>query len=270
MRGTSQESRDAVLREFEPVVTAGGDQGLVLAEQLFAAVEALDASGSLRRALTDPSRSGHDKAGLVRAVFSSFDPRVQDVLARFVSARWITVEDLAEAIDDAGERAIFAYAQSQGTLEAVQEELFRVQRQLLANRDLLTAMSNRAATKETRLALLEGVLGGKLLPTTQALMERVVGTPRGRRLVPAIDALLESAAEHRDRLLAHVTAAVELSAAQRTRLAGILSDAYGREVMINVAVDPQVLGGIRVQVGSEVVDGTVLSRLDDARRRLVG
>ena len=69
---------------------------------------------------------------------------------------------------------------------------------------------------------------------------------------------------------AQVTAAVELSAAQRTRLAGILADAYGREITINAAVDPAVLGGIRVQVGSEVVDGTILSRLDEARRRLVG
>ncbi len=67
-----------------------------------------------------------------------------------------------------------------------------------------------------------------------------------------------------------MTAAVELSAAQRTRLASILTSAYGREIQINVAVDPEVLGGIRVQVGAEVVDGTVLARLDDARRRLVG
>jgi len=270
MRGTSQESRDAVLREFEPVVTASGDEGLTLADQLFAAVDALDASGSLRRALTDPARSGADKAGLARAVFASFDERVRDVLATFASQRWSEDEDLAEAIDDAGERAIFAYAQSQGTLDQVQEQLFRVQRELVANRELLTAMGNRSATKETRLALLDGVLGGKLLPTTADLLRRVVGTPRDRRLVPAIDALLEAAAEHRERMLAHVTAAVELSAEQRTRLARILTEAYGREVMINVAVDPEVLGGIRVQVGSEVVDGTVLSRLDEARRRLVG
>ncbi|WP_082104419.1 F0F1 ATP synthase subunit delta [Demequina soli] len=270
MRGTSQASRDAVLRQFEPVVTASGAEGLTLAEQLFAAVDAVDASGSLRRALTDPARSAEAKAGLVRAVFSAYDARVKDVLASFAGSRWSAEEDLAEAIDDAGERAIFAYAQAQGTLDDVQEQLFRVERELQSNRELLSAMSNRSATKETRLALLQGVLGGKLLPTTEALLRRVVGNPRGRRLIPAIDALLESAAEHRNEVLAHVTAAVELSAAQRTRLAGILSEAYGREIQINVAVDPEVLGGIRVEVGSSVVDGTVLSRLDETRRRLVG
>ncbi|WP_084830168.1 F0F1 ATP synthase subunit delta [Demequina rhizosphaerae] len=270
MRGTSQTSRDAVLRQFEPVVTASGREGLVLADQLFAAVDAIDASGSLRRALTDPARSPEAKSGLVAAVFSAYDARVKDVLASFAGSRWSADEDLAEAIDDAGERAIFAYSQEEGTLDEVQEQLFRVQRELVANRELLSALSNRAATKEARIALLHGVLGGKLLPTTEALLRRVVGNPRGRRLIPAIDALLDSAAEHRDKVVAHVTAAVELSADQRTRLARILADAYGREILINVAVDPEVLGGIRVQVGSEVVDGTVLSRLDEARRRLVG
>ena len=63
---------------------------------------------------------------------------------------------------------------------------------------------------------------------------------------------------------------MELSAAQRTRLASILTSAYGLDIQINATVDPEVLGGIRVQVGAEVVDGTVLARLDDARRRLVG
>lgn len=270
MRGTSLASRDAVLRQFEPVVTAAAAEGLTLAQQLFAAVDALDASGSLRRALSDPARSGEDKAGLVNAVFASLDSRVRDVLAASAGSRWSSEEDLAEAIDDAAERAIFAYAESQGELEAVEEQLFRVQRTLSANRELQTALGDRSVTKQARLALLDGVMAGRLLTTTQALLERVVGEPRGRRLIPALDALLEAAAAQRERLVAQVTAAVELSAAQRTRLARILADAYGREVTINVAVDPDVLGGIRVQVGSEVVDGTILSRLDEARRRLVG
>lgn len=270
MRGTSQASRAAVLREFEPVATAAGDEGIVIAEQLFAVVDTLDKSGSLRRALTDPARPGADKATLVRRLFGSLDERAVTVVAEFANARWSGEHDLAESIDDAGEVAVFTYAESQGTLEAVEEELFRVERLLTAERELLVAMSNRSATKAQRLALLEATMGGKLLPTTQALLTRVVGMPRGRRLIPSINALLEIAAARRGRSVANVTAAVELTAAQRTRLGEILKQAYGRDMQINVAVDPEVLGGIRVQVGSEVVDGTVLSRLDEARRRLVG
>ncbi|MDE0573883.1 F0F1 ATP synthase subunit delta [Demequina sp. B12] len=270
MRGTSQASHDAVLREFDPVATAAGEDGITIAEHLFVVVDALDTSGSLRRALTDPARPGKDKASLVTQLFGSLDQRAVDAVSAFASSRWSDEADLAESIEDAGEMALFAYSDNKGTLQNVEDELFRVERLLEGHRELLTAMSNRSATKEQRLNLLEETFGSKLHPTTHALLARVVAVPRGRRLVPAIKELLAQAAERRGRTVASVTSAVELSAAQRTRLASILASAYGREVQINVAVDPEVLGGIRVQVGSEVVDGTIISKLDDARRRLVG
>ncbi|MFV0632591.1 F0F1 ATP synthase subunit delta [Demequina sp.] len=270
MRGTSQASRDAAMREFDLVATAASEDGIVIAEHLFAVVDALDASGSLRRALTDPARPGTDKASLVKQLFGSLDPRAVDAVIAFSSSRWSDEADLAESIDDAGELALFAHADKAGTLAAVEEELFRVERVLTSERALLVALSNRSATKEQRLSLFEDTFGGKLHPTTHALLTRVVGMPRGSRLIPAINALLEVAAARRDKSVANVTAAVELTAAQRTRLGSILREAYGRDMQINVAVDPEVLGGIRVQVGSEVVDGTVLGRLDEARRRLVG
>jgi F-type H+-transporting ATPase subunit delta len=270
MRGTSQASRDAVLEAFDPVATAAGKDALTIAEQLYSVVDVLDSSGSLRRALTDPARLGHDKAELVDALFGKLDPRVVDVLKDLVHARWSDDKDLPESIEYAGAHALFAYADTSGELGAVEEELFRVERILTANRDLLTAMSNRSATKEARLSVFHDVLGGKLSEVTDAMLERTVGVPRGRRLVPTINILLEAAARRRNRIVANVTAAVELSAAQRTRLAKVLGEAYGRDIQINANVDREVLGGIRVQVGAEVVDGTVLARLDDARRRLVG
>jgi F-type H+-transporting ATPase subunit delta len=270
MRGTSQASRDAVLEAFDPVATAAGKDALTIAEQLYSVVDVLDSSGSLRRALTDPARPGHDKAELVDALFGSLDPRTVGLLKDFAHARWSDDVDLPESVGYAGAHALFAYAEGSGTLGEVEEELFRVERILTANRALLTAVSNRSATKEARLGVFNDVFGGKLSEVTTAMLTRIVGVPRGRRLVPTINMLLEAAAQRRNRMIANVTAAVELSAAQRTRLAKILTDAYGRDIQINATVDPEVLGGIRVQVGAEVVDGTVLARLDDARRRLVG
>lgn len=270
MRGTSQASRDAVLETFDPVATAAGKDALTIAEQLYSVVDVLDSSGSLRRALTDPARPGHDKAELVVSLFGNLDPRTVDVLKDFVHARWSDDADLAESVEYAGAHALFAYAEQAGKLGEVEEELFRVERVLTANRDLLTAMSNRSATPEARLSVFTDVFGGKLSEVTTAMLARTVSEPRGRRLVPTINVLLEAAARRRKRIIANVTAAVELSAAQRTRLAKVLGDAYNREIQVNATVDPEVLGGIRVQVGAEVVDGTVLARLDDARRRLVG
>ena len=271
MRGKSQESRDRVLRAFDPVATAAGKGGVALAGELFAFVDTLDGSGSLRRALTDPARSAKDKGTVVDSLLARSDSRVRDVVRDFVAQRWSAEADLAESIEDAGVLALLASAEADGSLDAVEEQLFRLERALVAERELLVALGDRLAPRASRAALLSQVLAGaKLAPVTLALVDRAVAAPRGSRLITTIKRLVILAAERRNRAVAQVTAAVELSAAQRTRLAQILKAAYGREVHINVAVDPQVLGGIKVQVGSEVVDGTVLARLDDARRRLVG
>jgi F-type H+-transporting ATPase subunit delta len=270
MKGTSQHAHDVVLRAFDPVASAAGKDGATLASQLFAVVDTLDGSGSLSRALTDPSRSAHDKGALVDQLFASFDVRVRSVVADFAAARWSEADDLAESIEDAGSLALLAHAEAEGTLSQVEEELFRVERELMAHRSLLTALGNRTTPAVDRVAVLRDVVGPKVGPMTLALLERKVAAPRSTRVLRAVRELVQTAAERRERLVARVTAAVELSAAQRSRLAGLLKEAYGHDIQVNVAVDPEVLGGIKVQVGSEVVDGTIVSRLADARRRLVG
>jgi len=92
--------------------------------------------------------------------------------------------------------------------------------------------------------------------------------PRGRRFVATLGHLADLIAERRSRTVATVISAADLGTAQRLRLAEILGRAYGREMQVQVQVDPHVLGGLRVQVGPEVIDATVLARLADARRRL--
>ncbi|WP_291377514.1 F0F1 ATP synthase subunit delta [Demequina sp.] len=270
MKGTSQNARDTALRAFDPVASAAGKDGALLARELFAVVDTLDGSGSLRRALTDPSRAADDKATLVGTLFASYDERVRTVVADLVRARWSEEGDLTQSIEDAGSLALLAHAEAEGTLHQVEEELFRVERELMAHRSLLTALGDRSTDAAHRVALLRDVMGSKVVPTTLALLERKVAAPRETRVLSAVRELVQAAAERRERLVARVTAAVELSAAQRTRLAGLLKEAYGHEIQVNVAVDPEVLGGIKVQVGSEVVDGTIVARLADARRRLVG
>ncbi|MCB2411768.1 F0F1 ATP synthase subunit delta [Demequina sp. TTPB684] len=270
MKGTSQNARDAALRAFDPVASAAGKDGARLAAQLFAVVDALDGSGSLRRALTDPSRPAKDKAALAANLFSGSDERVRTVVGDLVKERWSEEEDLVQSVEDAGSLALLAQADAADTLHQVEEELFRFERELTAHRSLLTALGDRSTDASRRVALLKDVVGNKVGATTLALLERKVAAPRDTRLLNAVRELVQAAAERRERLVARVTAAVELSAAQRNRLATILKDAFGHDIQVNVAVDPEVLGGIKVQVGSEVVDGTIVSRLADARRRLVG
>ena len=81
---------------------------------------------------------------------------------------------------------------------------------------------------------------------------------------------LDIAAERRQQLTAVVTTAVDLTEEQRTRLAGALQQIYSKPVQLQIVHDEDVIGGIRVQIGDEVVDGTVLRRLDEAKRHLAG
>jgi F-type H+-transporting ATPase subunit delta len=252
------------------VAVAAGKDATRLADELFAAVDALDGSGSLRRALTDPGRPAAAKADIVTTLLERSDPRVVSVIAELVSARWSHEDDLATSIEQAGVLALLAGAQSARALEQVEEELFRVERQLVAHRELLTALGDRSATAAGRVGVLHDVLSGKVNAFTYALVARKVSAPRGDRLLGAVRELVKAASARRELMVVSVTSAVDLSEAQRNRLSSILKDLYGHEMQINVAIDPTVIGGIKIQVGSEVVDGTVVSRLADARRRLVG
>ncbi|GAA3296195.1 hypothetical protein GCM10020295_25320 [Streptomyces cinereospinus] len=69
-------------------------------------------------------------------------------------------------------------------------------------------------------------------------------------------------------MVAVVTSAVPLSDGQKQRLGAALAKLYGRRMHLNLDVDPAVLGGIRVQVGDEVINGSLADRIEDAGRRL--
>lgn len=271
MRRTSQASFDSVVDAFQPVLTQAGEQAATLGEQMFAVVDALDSSGSLRRALSDPSRPAQDKAGLVRDLFGGkIDDRAVEALSGLVRARWSAEGDLADAVHRLAVEAVLAAAESAGALGQVEEELFRFDRILAAERELRIAVGDRRAASEDRAALVRGLVTGKMHALTELLVVRSAAKPRGRTVTASMVQLVEAASNRRKRLVARVTAAVPLTSAQLERVRGLLDRAYGHGVNVHVAVDPAVVGGMRIQVGDDVVDATVLSSLEDARRRLAG
>jgi F-type H+-transporting ATPase subunit delta len=271
MRGVSQTSYQAVQDGFATVLAAAGAQAAELGEQLFAVVDALDASGGLRRALSDPARTADDKADLVRRLLAGkADPRVVDVVAAAAAQRWSAGDDLAEALERLAAETVLAAAQAEGALDRVEEELFRFDRLLAREREVREALTDRMATPDARAALVERLIGQQAHPATLGLVVRAARAPRGRSMMTTLTLLSRLAAHRRERLLATVTAAVMPTPAQVERLRSLLAAAYGRTVQVNVAVDPSVVGGLHVTVGDEVVDATVLSRLDEVRRRLAG
>lgn len=271
MRSTSNASLDAVASAFEPILQRAGTAASDLGAQMFVVVDALDVSGPLRRALTDPARPAEAKAALVAEMLGGrVDERVVEVVSGLARARWSSDGDLTEALERLAADAVLAGSQADGRLQQVEDELFRLDRLLVGQRELRRALTDRSVAAEQRVALVRGVLEGKVAPATQQLVERAAFAPRGRTMAVMLGMLGRLTARRRNRLVAVVDAAAPLTEAQVRRLTGILERAYGRKVQLNISVDSELVGGLRVQIGSEVVDATVLSRLDDARRRLAG
>ena len=109
-----------------------------------------------------------------------------------------------------------------------------------------------------------------MTPVALRLITEVSLHPRGRPLVVSLDMCTRIAAERRQRLIAVVRTATNLSAEQRRKLADALAGIYGHEVYVNIVIDPKVMGGMTIQVGDELIDASVASRLAAVRRKLAG
>lgn len=271
MRGVSKASLASGQEQVETLLRAGGVQPDVLAEDLFGITGALAGSPGLRRALTDPSRDGEAKAGLIARLFGGkVSGEAIDLVSGLVRSRWSAGGDLTDAIESLAVSAALAGAERAGRLDAVEDELFRFSRTVAGDQGLRDAFSGRTEGADRKAALVTSLLGGKAAPETVRLAVQAASAPRGLRTERVLESYVEAAAARRRQLVAEVIAAVPLDERQRERLAAVLQQLYGRPVRLNIDIDPAVIGGIRVQVEGEVLDGTVSGRLDEARRRLAG
>ncbi|GIG26526.1 F0F1 ATP synthase subunit delta [Cellulomonas denverensis] len=271
MRAASQASLTAAAERFETLWQQVGAEAAALGEQVLAFADVVRGSGQLRRALTDPAAPGEAKAALVAGVLgSSADERVVDLLGGVVRSRWSHESDLPAALERLGHQAVLAGAEAEGVLDTVEEDLFRTQRFLVAERDVREALATRNTSQQARQELIRQLFGPVVNPRTLTLLERIPYQSETVGSVSAVSALADAAAERRSRTVAVVTSATALTREQEDRLRSGLARAYGRQVQLNVTVDPAVLGGMRVQVGPDVIDGTVSARVADARRRLAG
>jgi F-type H+-transporting ATPase subunit delta len=269
MQGSSRAAFAAGRDAFAAALVTGPDVS-ALAEDLFGVTGALDSSASLRRALVDPSRDAAAKRGLVENLFG---PRMNvastTVVNVLVSQHWANDRDLGDATESLAVEAVIASAEAGGRLDAVEDDLFRFGRVVAADSGLRDALSAHGGDETVKAALVGTLLEGKASPEAVRLSRQAAVSPRGRRFSRVLEGYLAIAAVRREQLTATVIAAVPLDDVQRQRLAEVLTRIYNRAVQLNVVLDPGVVGGIRVQVGDEVVDGTILRRLEEAERALL-
>lgn len=269
MRGASAKSLEAVVERTVAAIGSGAD-GNRLADQLFAVAELLLAEPGLRRVLTDQSVDGDAKAGLVRQMLGSqLDGHAVELVGEGARLRWVGPRDLGYALEHAGIVALVDAADRAGEGNRLEQELFQLGELVKATPELRDALSDPARSVADKRALLRDLLGGRVTPGTLRLAELATGGSH-RTVGVALEAYQKVAAAHRSRLVALVRVARPLSEEQAARLTAALRRQYDREVHLNTVVDPGVIGGVRIEVGDDVIDGTIASRIDDARRRLAG
>ena len=170
--------------------------------------------------------------------------------------------------DDAYASAIFEVARAEGSLDEVEDELFRFARVLDGNDDLRDTLTDPSLPAERRQAIVDDLLSKKASPLTTSLVSFLVGAGRARDLPEIIGRVVERAARERRRVVAEVRSAMPLDESVRERLAQALSSNLGKDVEVKVVVDPSVMGGLSARIGDTIIDGTVRHRLDQLRERL--
>lgn len=266
-RGASAEAVSALIGELTASAGTDAAKASALAESLFVAADAVRDEPALRRFLADQSAKGETKAGLVREVFAKLDGSAVDLVASAAQRRWITGGDLLRGLAHLAEVATVLSAGNDQT--KVADELFAARELVQDNPDLRDALADPSRSQDDKAGLVDSLFGSGVLPATASLIKRALSGAHGT--VSASLAHYRSlAAEVGGETVATVRVARPLTDGQLDRLVGALSTQYGRKVHANVVIDPAVVGGVKVAIGDHIIDGTIATRLDDARRRIAG
>jgi F-type H+-transporting ATPase subunit delta len=237
-----------------------------LGDDLFAVVDALESSPSLRRAVTDPGTPEQNRQQLVHAVLDGKVSKIAvDIVAEGAAMRWAGGRTFAAALERQGARATLMAAENADQLENTEDELFRFARLVDGNPGLRNALADRSVRLAHRQELVGSLLAGKTSDATIALAKRAVAA-RERTFGQTIEGYVTLAAAQKNRIVATVRVATPLTDEQRERLQRTLRNQVGRDVAIQEVIDENVVGGVRVELGDEVIEGTVASRLHDVRR----
>jgi F-type H+-transporting ATPase subunit delta len=224
---------------------------------------------TLRQTLADPAMAAGAKRSLLQRLLEGrVGTGAFDLIVETADQRWSTDRDMVDAMDEAGASLLLMSAEKDGRLDRVEEEIFRFGRIIDSTPDLQMALTNPAVDEHSKSAIVSQLLDGKADPLTVLLLQTATTELHGRPVQTAVADVSALAAQRRGRVVAEVRTATPLSDEQAARLTAALGRIHHREVQLNVTVDPSIVGGLEVRVGDEVIDGTLSTRIEAARRRL--
>jgi ATP synthase F0 subunit b/ATP synthase F1 delta subunit len=273
MRSASRHALASLSDRFSTIAKGLDNQALsTISAELVSVAKMLDREIVVTRYLTMPAEDAAPRVRLIeRLVSGKVAGPTLDVLRAAVSERWSANSDLIDAIEHVSRQALLEVAERVHQVDEVEDQLFRFSRILDAQPRLAILLGDYAAPAEGRIALLRKVLDssrGSVNRIANSLLSQTVELLRGEPAEEAMKFLAEVAVARRGEIVAQVSAAAELSDAQGTRLIGVLSRIYGHPVTVQLQVDAELLGGLLISVGDEVIDGTLSSRLAAAEAQL--
>jgi F-type H+-transporting ATPase subunit delta len=268
--GASRQSLIAARKSLDELLKGlSAADASALSAQLFAVVTTLDSSTPLRRALTDNSRDANSKAELAKELFgkSTSDLAIK-LLINLTALRWSSPSNLGDVIEQLAVEAEASVANQNNELDRLEEEIFQFSRIVASDLELRQILNSAKYSGEGKRVLVAKLLASKVSPSTSRLLAALVSGMRGRSIERTIAFYASAAAARKMRVIAHVKSAVELSQAQKDKLASSLSGKIGQPVRLNVELDPKVLGGLSIRFADELIDATIVNRLADAGRAL--
>jgi F-type H+-transporting ATPase subunit delta len=265
----SSSTRQAVAAAKETIAPLLIDAELKFAEELFAIGSAVADSKQLRNILSDPSAEIARKKAALAAVFGkSVSSKSVDFVADLVNLRWSSGSDLVRALEQLAVHAVAAIAARANKLEELEGELFEFRQVVDSDQELQIALASRQASSEQKIVLVNSLLAGKFGSEASLLIRFAVVGSTKRRLAVVLEQFGKLLAAYAQRLVANVTVASLLSDQQRSALESALSKTYGHALRLNIEVDPAILGGVKIQIAGEIIDGSVANRLKQARMML--
>lgn len=271
MRGEASRIADRKSRDsLAPKLRDTREDAWRIGNELFTITKVLDDSIQLERALTDPSRPVADKVAVLKELLGdNAHPMTMEIMTDLVSRRWSRARDIANAVEDFGVDAMMYYADATDATLQVSIELSELHSALLNLPVVRAKLYDYQATSEARVKLFREVFSGKTLnKVTMRLAEHATCNLRRRRYLETIQWLINKFSRHMGESMVTVTTATPLKKEQIKRLVEVYSAKVGRQVHINSVVDPTVLGGMRIQVGDEVTDNTVVAQLQNLHRKV--
>lgn len=246
------------------------------ADDLFALSDLVQGSSRIALALTDPARSLEDRVRVLQTLAENLSEVALTTVEGALSAA-PSAQELPTVIETLGECAVQRGAQAEGKAIEIADEIFSLERFVRANQQVRSALSDRNREPKYRVRLLQELFGSSLSrPATTLALRAVSAVSRNSKLEDSVSLtgnlrhMRRDLAAAGDTVVATVQVATPLADAQAERLRDILSRRYQKNIHLQVSVEPSVLGGMKVRVGSQIFDGSLATIIQETKQKLAG